>query len=71
MPRQIYHTPIRELLREMLAEWSLKPGQVCTTQRAVDWFADRYRKLRHTGIRAHLTMASVNNPNRLHYSELK
>ena len=71
MPRQIYHKPVRELLRDMLAEWNLKPGQVFTTQRAVDWFADRYPKLRHTGIRAHLTMASVNDPNRLHYSELK
>ena len=57
MPRQIYHKPVRELLRDMLAEWKLQPGQVFTSQRAVDWFADRYPKLRHTGIRAHLTLA--------------
>ena len=71
MPAQIYHKPVRELLRDMLDDWNLQPGQVFTSQRAVDWFAQRYPKLRHTGIRAHLTMASVNDPNRLHYSELK
>jgi len=67
MPGTIYDKPTRALLRDMLLDWNLKPGQVFTTTRAVDWFRQHYPKLRETTIAAHLVQASTNNKNRLHH----
>lgn len=63
-----YDKPTRVLVRDMLASWQIKPGQVFTNKRAVDWFAEHYPLLRHTNVRAHLVQAATNNKNRLHYS---
>ncbi len=42
MARTIYDKPTRALLKDMLKEWGLKPGQVFTIARAVEWFAKNY-----------------------------
>ena len=68
MPRTIYEKPTRTLLKDMLADWDLKPGQVFTTSRAIEWFKDHYPKLKPGSIRAHLVQASTNDRNRLHHS---
>lgn len=68
MPRTIYDKPVRALLKDMLKGLGLKPGQVFTTSRAIEWFKMHYSKLQPGSIRAHLIRASTNDRNRLHYS---
>lgn len=67
MARTIYDKPTRALLREMLAQWKLSPSETFIAQRAVDWFAQHYPKLKPGSIRAHLVQASTNDPSRLHH----
>jgi len=67
MARTIYDKPTRALLKDMLADWGLKPGQVFTTSRAIEWFGANYPKLKPGSIRAHLVQASTNDRSRLHH----
>ena len=67
MGRQIYEKPTRALLKDMLQAWELKPGQVFTIARAVEWFAKNYPKLKPGSIRAHLVQAATNDNSRLHH----
>lgn len=70
MARTIYAKPVRALLKDMLTDWGLKPGQVFTASRAIEWFGQHYPKLKPAGIRPNLTQASTNDPGRLHHSSL-
>jgi len=54
-------------LKEMLAEWRLSPDEIFSSQRAVDWFANNYPKLKAASIHAHLVQASTNDPSRRHH----
>jgi len=67
MPRTIYDKPTRVLLKDMVADMELKPGQVFTAARAVEWFAQHYPKLQPGSIKAHLVQASTNDRSRLHH----
>lgn len=67
MARTIYDKPTRALLKDMLTAWDLKPGQVFTSSRAIEWFATNYPKLKPGSIRAHLVQASTNDRGRLHH----
>ncbi|HEY0956635.1 MAG TPA: endonuclease NucS domain-containing protein [Roseateles sp.] len=67
MAKTIYDRPTRALLKEMLKDLGLKPGQVFTTGRAIQWFSDHYPKLKAGSIRAHLVQASTNDRSRLHH----
>lgn len=71
MGRQIYEKTTREILKEMLVEWNLQPGQVFTAARAVQWFAEKWPLLAKGSIRAHLVQASTNDPSRLHHPSTK
>ena len=68
MPKTIYEKPTRELLADMLVDWELKPGQVFTTKRVLEWFAGKYPLLRPGSIRAHLQQAATNDRSRLHHA---
>jgi endonuclease len=70
VPR-LYDKPIRALLKDMLAEWGLEPGQVFTSSRVVEWFAKHYPKAKTTSLRAHLVQASTNDRSRLHHPTTK
>lgn len=67
MARTIYDKPTRALLKDMLAEWKLKPDETFSAQRAVEWFAKNYPKLKAGSIHAHLVQASTNDPSRRHH----
>ena len=67
MARTIYEKPTRALLKDMLKDMGLKPGQVFTTSRTIEWFKQRYPKLQPNSIRAHLVQASTNDRSRLHH----
>lgn len=68
MAKTIYDKPTRALLKDMLAAWKLQPGETFTAKRAVDWFAEKYPKLKSGSINAHLVQASTNDPSRLHHT---
>ena len=67
MARSIYEKPTRALLKDMLSNWDLKPGETFAAQRAIDWFGQQYPKLKPGSIHAHLVQASTNDPSRLHH----
>ena len=67
MARTIYEKPTRALLKDMLSDWGLKPGETFAAKRAIDWFAQRYPKLKPGSIHAHLVQASTNDQSRLHH----
>ncbi|BAP89834.1 putative nuclease of the RecB family [Burkholderiales bacterium GJ-E10] len=67
MARTIYDKPTRALLKDMLSDWGLKPGETFAAQRAIDWFAQHYPKLKPGSIHAHLVQASTNDRSRLHH----
>lgn len=71
MPRTIYDKAVRYLLHDMVTAFDLKPGQVFTATKAVEWFHEHYPKLSSVGIRADLAKASTNDKSRLHYGNLK
>jgi hypothetical protein len=71
MAKTIYDKPTRVLLKDMLVDIGLKPGQVFTTSRALEWFRERYPKLRPGTISAHLVQAATNDRSRLHHSSTK
>lgn len=68
MARTIYEKSTRVLLKDMLADMGLRPGQVFTTSRVIDWFQQHYPKLQAGSIRAHLVQASTNDRSRLHHT---
>lgn len=67
MARTIYEKPVRALLKDMLNDLGLQPGQVLTTGRVVDWFAERYPKIKRGTLAAHLVQAATNDRGRLHH----
>lgn len=67
MARTIYEKSTRLLLKDMLSDWGLKPGQVFTSSRVIEWFAKNYPKLKTGSIRAHLVQAATNDRGRLHH----
>jgi hypothetical protein len=67
MARTIYEKSTRQLLKDMLEDMQLQPGQVFTTSRALQWFQERYPRLQPNSIRAHLVQAATNDRSRLHH----
>lgn len=70
MAKTIYEKSTRELLKDMLADMKLQPGQVFTTSRALEWFRSKYPKLQPNSIRAHLVQAATNDRSRLHHPSM-
>jgi len=64
----IYDKPVRILIREMTADLARRTGQLFSKDQAIEWFAQRYPKIKEGTISAHLIRFSTNAPSRLHYS---
>ncbi len=64
----IYDQPVRVLLVEMIDEFKSNDQIHFTTTDAVQWFGERYPKIKEGTIRAHLRRFSANDPIRLHYT---
>lgn len=67
MARTIYEKSALALFRDALKEMGLKPGQVFTQSRILDWFHQNYPKLQTNTVRAHLVRVSTNDRSRLHH----
>lgn len=66
MPPPIYDRPTRELLKEMLNERGVRPGDVFCAEDVLAWFDKRYPKLRPSSVKAYLVQACTNDASRTH-----
>lgn len=64
----IYSKPVRVLMKEMAADLAKAPDATFTRQYAINWFAQKYPKIKVGTVTAHLTRLSTNARSRTHYS---
>src|SRR5438874_13801777 len=64
----MYEKPVRALMPEMLGSLLTQPSQVISKDQVLQWFAERYPKIKQGTISAHLIRFSTNAPSRLHYN---
>lgn len=64
----IYDKPVRLLMKEMIPDLDIKPGQTFTRDQVRSWFSDKYPLIKLGTITAHLIKLSVNAPSRVHYN---
>ena len=64
----LYSKPVRVLMKEMAAELANTPDATFTRQEAINWFAQKYPKIKVGTVSAHLTRLSTNARSRTHYS---
>lgn len=64
----IYSKPVRALIPELAGDLAPQPGQMFSKDAAIEWFAQRYPKIKQGTISAHLIRFSTNAPSRLHYN---
>jgi len=64
----IYSKPAWALMKEMALELAGKPGEIFTKQRAINWFALKYPKIKTGTVTAHLIRLSTNAQTRTHYN---
>jgi len=55
-------------MKDMADAFALQPGQSFTKQKAINWFAEHYPKIKTGTISAHLIRLSTNAPSRHHYN---
>jgi hypothetical protein len=65
MGRQLYDRPIRLLLREFADR--LREGETFVAKETVDWFREKYPKIKEGSVRAHLIRLTTNTVTRVHY----
>jgi hypothetical protein len=64
----IYNKPVRLLMPEMIANLAPQLSQIFSKQSAMEWFMDRYPKIKQGTISAHLIRFSTNAMGRLHHN---
>ena len=64
----IYAKPVRLLMKDMADAFALEPSQSFSKQQAIDWFAQKYPKIKTGTINAHLIRLSTNARTRVHYN---
>jgi len=52
----IYDKPVRVLIPEMAAQLAPKVGQLFSKDATLEWFAERYPKIKQGTVSAHLTL---------------
>jgi len=63
----LYERSVRLLMRDMVADIGLKKGQLFTREQVVNWFAQRYPRVKRGTVTAHLILLSTNAPSRVHH----
>jgi hypothetical protein len=63
----IYNKPVRQLMRDMVSELGIRPGEQIAREQVLDWFRTRYPLVKEGTVSAHLVRMSTNNPSRLHH----
>lgn len=68
MSMPIYDKPTWALMRQMVKEMPIPPGQVVTKEAVLNWFSKNYPKIKQGTVAAHLIRLSTNAPGRVHYN---
>ena len=63
----IYEKPVRLLMKDMVNDFAINKGDRITKNQVIDWFNDKYPKIKLGTITAHLIRMSTNAKSRLHY----
>jgi hypothetical protein len=63
----MYEKPVRLLMKDMVADIGLKPGEVLQRETIFEWFNKRYPKIKESTLQAHLIRLSTNLRSRCHY----
>ena len=66
--QQLYDKPVWSLMQEMVQDLGIKKGDILTRDQIIEWFADRYPKVKDGTIQPHLVKLSINAPSRVHYN---
>jgi hypothetical protein len=64
----MYEKPVRVLMRDMAEQLMGQKDQIISKEQVLNWFAEKYPKIKQGTISAHLIRFSTNAPSRLHYS---
>ncbi len=64
----IYDKPVRELFKDMVAEFNLQDDEILNREDVYRWFETKYPKVKNATVSAHLLKMSVNAPSRIHYN---
>jgi len=64
----LYDRPVRQLMHDMASDVGLKKRDVISRNQVLEWFAQKYPKVKKCTVAAHLLRFSTNAPSRVHYS---
>ena len=67
MAKRIYGKTVRELFRDLISELKLKPGEAVTREEILNWFKQKYPKIKPTTVGCHCIRLSTNAPTRIYY----
>ena len=67
----IYDRPTKSLMGDWVKEKKLSPGQIFRKSDVVNWFAERYPKIKRKTVEMHVEGMAVNNPVRKHHPHIK
>lgn len=64
----LYEKPVHALIRDMIRDLAPNKGKIFSKDDALQWFGERYPKVKEGTISAHLIRFSTNAPSRLHHN---
>lgn len=64
----LYDRPVRELMKDAAEELGATKDRPVQRQGFIDWFKEKYPRVKKGTISAHLLKMSVNAPSRIHYN---
>jgi endonuclease len=66
----IYERPTKDLMHDFARD-RLKPGQVFEKRDAVQWFKDRYPRIKSNTVGMHVEGMAINSPHRKHHPNIR
>jgi hypothetical protein len=64
----MYEQPVRVIMQEMIRALFTQPGQIVSKDRVINWFREKFPKIKRGTITAHLIRFSTNASSRLYYN---
>ena len=64
----IYDKSVRVLMRDRVAQLGLQMGQVISRDQVVEWFNQKYPRIKRGTVTAHLILLATNAPSRVHHN---
>jgi Endonuclease NucS C-terminal domain len=67
MAKRIYPKTVRELFFDLVSELKLKPGEIIERSQIINWFRQKYPKIKTSTVGCHCFRLATNAPSRIHY----